>query len=1286
MKNRITSKNFAKLFLLCSAAALCACGIAACTRQTETVDVTVEQLVEANDRQAVIDKYGDLHIKETSEYDTGATYNADVMFYANEYGLIMDYYYAKTDGSSAYSCTFINGMLYSYESSGDSVRYMASLLGDGDYNVTVSSYYNLEPSEVTKGPELKDGKIVVEAEDSYEPLGYCETKTFYYNAETLLLEKMTSVFTLDNEYFEGWTNTEAIYEYGCSDYVPALTAYNAHRNAEDKTNFIVVRNAGTEDENRREYEISQSGKLYLSNREGTNYCLFADADCTEEVSDYRDYIQDGYVPVFYLTEKTLPTLKELLEANDVVTVVNKYGNLHLSYTYESEGVEYSVICHYSRNDYGMVYDLEWKSADGEICSSETVMNGVIYGYDSEDKTTGEPEGLYFNIVAADNYNKFFSNFYKNMMFGENISGKIYLSDGKIVLAEYVEGQDKTVYYYFNADTLLLESYKDGDFEDKVTYGGEYTPPRRAYNKHQSAEDKKEITIIQYPGTDNEQRTTCTVSVSSGVCLYYKNRDEYALYENVSCTNEIEDVTQFIEDNTYPTLYVGQKRTEAISFEYTYTQADYDEFECLLSDFEAAAMNEDESMSSVQIAYDYMWDKYMYIDAQSLIARAIYDQDNTDSKWSDYVTAYKAYLQAIDDINATYKNLYEADVAYNDLLFKGWSEEDIAKLTGITDENSQRISQLTLENQDIQRAVSGMYGNYSTFMEEAGKLYSQLVANNQEIAKLRGYDNYYQYAQKAVYSRDWNEAEIENFSAYVKEYLVPLYSQISRRVTDITLTEEQLKQAEIIVGNLVYSQLETDYVSMYFNSFGGTLGEHFNSLFDKGLALFAEGDNGSATAYTDYMEYYGTPYCVFGSGNYYQSVNAVIHESGHYVSAYNYSFIETSYDLLETHSQGNEFLFLAFMKDYLDEEVYEYCVLSKIESVLNRIIQMSVINEFEYTVYSAVDTPYTVEDYADILDTLCDEYGISDGVTNAFSQYTIYVSCANPCYYISYGVSLVPTIDLFIKAQENYKVAQECYRILQEDAAKEDGFKAALALAGIGSPFDESTFLNIKEAFDIDAVMYNDAVQDALLAEESEIRDLVTLTEEDERVTWNEDGKVLLLTFHKYPGSYVEGETSVTGSWYMWTVTDGEIIDWYAENQYNSTVFADKLKQVLGMPISSTNTYISAVWVDVNNVIRPAYQTDPTAQLTAADLDGSSLGIYEEWFNANIISSYCSTWGQYPWTRLGYTYNWDSEDVYGLSEFVILPGSEITVEFTKTIDEFVVWLYNQSAAGEANQAA
>lgn len=168
-------------------------------------------------------------------------------------------------------------------------------------------------------------------------------------------------------------------------------------------------------------------------------------------------------------------------------------------------------------------------------------------------------------------------------------------------------------------------------------------------------------------------------------------------------------------------------------------------------------------------------------------------------------------------------------------------------------------------------------------------------------------------------------------------------------------------------------------------------------------------------------------------------------------------------------------------------------------------------------------------------------------------------------------------------------------------------------------------------------------------------------------------KVLLLSWHEYPESYKAGESFTCTYGEIWTFTDKEILSWYNDNAKGVTDWELRLEQLIGLPESSEYTHISAFWVDIDELIRPAYQTDVTKQMSSELLDGSALGEWADWFDGNAEYSYSED-TPYPWTRLGYTYDWaDNGEEYGLSEFLILPGSVIEVEWTKSTDEFIDWL-------------
>ena len=205
----------------------------------------------------------------------------------------------------------------------------------------------------------------------------------------------------------------------------------------------------------------------------------------------------------------------------------------------------------------------------------------------------------------------------------------------------------------------------------------------------------------------------------------------------------------------------------------------------------------------------------------------------------------------------------------------------------------------------------------------------------------------------------------------------------------------------------------------------------------------------------------------------------------------------------------------------------------------------------------------------------------------------------------------------------------------------------------------------KEPSKTDEELYSDAVKDAAFADEDEILPLVSLIESDPMTTWK-DGKVLLLTWHNYPDSYPEGET-VTIQWGpVWTFTDKEIASHGKELGDDPET---RLKQLIAFAPDSEHSTVTGFWVDPQNVKRPAYQTDPTVGNMTNNFGESVDEEFKEWFDDNILWSYY--YGNFPWTRLGYTYDWaDNGTEYGMTEFIVESGAEVKVEFTETTEEFL----------------
>lgn len=201
-------------------------------------------------------------------------------------------------------------------------------------------------------------------------------------------------------------------------------------------------------------------------------------------------------------------------------------------------------------------------------------------------------------------------------------------------------------------------------------------------------------------------------------------------------------------------------------------------------------------------------------------------------------------------------------------------------------------------------------------------------------------------------------------------------------------------------------------------------------------------------------------------------------------------------------------------------------------------------------------------------------------------------------------------------------------------------------------------------------MWTAAVEDAVLSHQDEVMELVCLTQDDPQVIWDESGeRALLITWHDGEQDVKPGDALKKDE--IWATSLGEMENWYGENASGVEDWDLRFAQLLGLPEDCGYTHFTAFWVCPQDVIRPAYVTGVTAQMENdyALVDDAE---YKAWFDANIIYSYFES--EYPWTRLGYTYDWGGGDSdYGLTEFLVMDAANTQAAFTYSTQEFVGWL-------------
>ena len=198
-----------------------------------------------------------------------------------------------------------------------------------------------------------------------------------------------------------------------------------------------------------------------------------------------------------------------------------------------------------------------------------------------------------------------------------------------------------------------------------------------------------------------------------------------------------------------------------------------------------------------------------------------------------------------------------------------------------------------------------------------------------------------------------------------------------------------------------------------------------------------------------------------------------------------------------------------------------------------------------------------------------------------------------------------------------------------------------------------------------ANLYQNAVQDAEHAEPDEIyRNLVAIVPSNPNLVWqaNEDQRyVLVATWTAYDGYDDKLGQAVDLTREMWVTTVPEAKN-FCKKHANTSVL--RLEQLFGLPPNAGKTKFVELWVKPSDLLRPSPDPEISDHEAEIDFPISAKFVtvsadYINWFNAQKMKSYGAQ--GYPWTRLGYTYDWgNAKNHVGLSEFVIVQGAAVKI--------------------------
>jgi len=442
--------------------------------------------------------------------------------------------------------------------------------------------------------------------------------------------------------------------------------------------------------------------------------------------------------------------------------------------------------------------------------------------------------------------------------------------------------------------------------------------------------------------------------------------------------------------------------------------------------------------------------------KNAIANALYDYDYNNEE-------YEERLNFFDDLYLDFE-VFRANLIYEikdkpDILenfFSGYSEEDIEFEIALSEKKKEsKYKQIKEELDDIVEEYDRISSNIkdSSTTQQVADLLFRFVNKNKELSDYLDFESY-TYYQDINYGRIYTKNDIDKFISMVKENILP-YMDSNGYVADIASKAQTLTYPEysFLSEYEASSVFDKDYYTYdLLNDYSKNMGGDYYRIYKDFITnnvIFSKNEESLDVAYTNsYLSYFGPNY---------QNANTIVHEFGHFYSEKAGSADYKSLDLQEFYSQANEFLFMSYLEQNSSKtfnNIYDVESTFKLVDACETIVVGSALREFETKIYEK-----NLSSSSEILD-IWDS--INNNEYNSLLKDYWKFEIRYDLYYISYATSATGALSLYNYSKTNFKDSKIKYMSACSNQNMDDDIEEVLKKCNLPSPFDEQTFINIKE--------------------------------------------------------------------------------------------------------------------------------------------------------------------------------------------------------------------------------
>ncbi len=368
------------------------------------------------------------------------------------------------------------------------------------------------------------------------------------------------------------------------------------------------------------------------------------------------------------------------------------------------------------------------------------------------------------------------------------------------------------------------------------------------------------------------------------------------------------------------------------------------------------------------------------------------------------------------------------------------------------------------------------GWYKEHQSELDRIYDELVHLRDTMGKKLGYKGYTELGYYRMGRNCYGKADVEQFRAAVRKYLVPVAESIYQEQAKRLGKTYPLSFADAALsfrsGNprprgdaehiLAHGQKFYDELSPETSAF-------FRMMRERELLDILSTEGKAAGGYCCTIPDYDVPFIFANFNGTQHDVEVVTHEAGHafeaYLNAWRVPMDDPSMEACEVHSMSMEFMAWPWAEGFFGKDTRKY-LYSHLAKALTFIPYGTMVDHFQHVVYEKPDmTPAERHGVWKELLGVYMPWMKLDGDIPVYSegegwqrQLHIYQS---PFYYIDYCLAQTVALEIWALLQKDRKEAWERYMAYTRQGGSEV-FTTLLKNAGLESPFDENCLRTVCE--------------------------------------------------------------------------------------------------------------------------------------------------------------------------------------------------------------------------------